>query len=104
MDWQEELDAANQKYSRQKHDIEHTIGKITEKSREHDRVQADCCAMCFDEQEVARLEAKAEQLKKEMYGDMQIRNPDDITSEIESKRGDLQRKQRARDQLNVDLK
>lgn len=60
--------------------------------------------MCFDEQEVARLEAKAEQLKKEMYGDVQIRNPDDITLEIDSKRGELQRKQRDREKLNVDLK
>ena len=60
--------------------------------------------MCFDEGELSRLEAKAEQLKKDIYSDVSLRNPDDITSEIENKRGDLKSKQRVRDRLKDELK
>lgn len=95
---------ANKDLSDKKKDIDHAGIEIRKKSSEHDRVHAECSAMCFDQDELSKLEAKAEQLKKDIYSDVSLRNPDDITSEIENKRGDLKSKQRVRDRLKDELK
>lgn len=60
--------------------------------------------MCFDEDVMKKLEAKVEKLKNEMYQDENLRDPQDVTSEIEGKRIELQHKQRNRDKLKDDLK
>ena len=100
---QVEMANHSQECDREKQAIEHTKNLIKDKTNEVGRLDSSIVDLCYDEEELPRLEKKVEDIKAEMVAKMP-RPPQMIQDEIDNKKRLEKRQIEKRNQFKEQLK